>query len=156
MANVHVLLLLRFVGTQGYFSMQLLQLAFMTPILFDFYNYDIKNPQFFRLLVKFTQVSFQICLCYECLPRWPECQMHATLICNLEVLYAFVWLSTLHCAQVWRHVCPEVEPGIFFWGGQHKWIKYLFTLKMSKICNLSSAFFCIIGFVDYHFYTSFL
>eukprot|EP00268_Persea_americana_P042286 TRINITY_DN42319_c0_g2_i1.p1 TRINITY_DN42319_c0_g2~~TRINITY_DN42319_c0_g2_i1.p1 ORF type:complete len:166 (-),score=25.45 TRINITY_DN42319_c0_g2_i1:238-711(-) len=33
----------------------LLQLTFMTPILFDFYNYDIKNPHFFQLLVKFTQ-----------------------------------------------------------------------------------------------------
>ncbi|XP_074566363.1 uncharacterized protein LOC141822969 [Curcuma longa] len=33
----------------------LLYLTFVTPILFDFYNYDIQNPEFVELFAKFTQ-----------------------------------------------------------------------------------------------------
>ncbi|KAF6153229.1 hypothetical protein GIB67_036575 [Kingdonia uniflora] len=33
----------------------LLYLAFTTPILYDFYNYDTEKPQFLQLFVKFTQ-----------------------------------------------------------------------------------------------------
>ncbi|XP_010935755.1 uncharacterized protein [Elaeis guineensis] len=33
----------------------LLYLALVTPILFDFYNYNIEKPEFVRLFVRFTQ-----------------------------------------------------------------------------------------------------
>ncbi|XP_058077995.1 uncharacterized protein LOC131226232 [Magnolia sinica] len=33
----------------------ILQLAFATPILYDFYNYDIEKPEFLQLFLKFTQ-----------------------------------------------------------------------------------------------------
>ncbi|KAM0942013.1 putative HR-like lesion-inducer [Dioscorea sansibarensis] len=33
----------------------LLYLAFITPVVYDFYNYDIEKPEFVQLFVKFTQ-----------------------------------------------------------------------------------------------------
>ncbi|OVA02439.1 HR-like lesion-inducer [Macleaya cordata] len=33
----------------------LIHLAFTTPILYDFYNYDIEKPQCVQLFIKFTQ-----------------------------------------------------------------------------------------------------
>ncbi|PIA36471.1 hypothetical protein AQUCO_03400394v1 [Aquilegia coerulea] len=33
----------------------LLHLAISTPILYDFYNYDLENPQFGPLFIKFTE-----------------------------------------------------------------------------------------------------
>ncbi|ONK72317.1 uncharacterized protein A4U43_C04F18080 [Asparagus officinalis] len=33
----------------------LLYLAFITPIVYDFYNYDIERPEFVQLFIKFTQ-----------------------------------------------------------------------------------------------------
>lgn len=33
----------------------LLQLAFISPIVYDFYNYDVEKPEFMQLFVKFTQ-----------------------------------------------------------------------------------------------------
>ncbi|KAJ8639992.1 hypothetical protein MRB53_016686 [Persea americana] len=32
-----------------------LHLAFFSPILYDFYNYDVDKPEFLQLFVKFTQ-----------------------------------------------------------------------------------------------------
>nr|CAD1819000.1 unnamed protein product [Ananas comosus var. bracteatus] len=32
-----------------------LYLAFITPIVYDFYNYDIERPEFVQLFIKFTQ-----------------------------------------------------------------------------------------------------
>lgn len=37
--------------------MKLLHLAVVTPIVFDFYNYDIQKPEFVELFFKFTQVG---------------------------------------------------------------------------------------------------
>lgn len=42
--------------------MQILQLAFFSSILCDFYNYDVEKPEFLQLFVKFTQVS-NVALC---------------------------------------------------------------------------------------------
>ncbi|MQM01879.1 hypothetical protein Taro_034638, partial [Colocasia esculenta] len=36
-------------------SLLALYLAFVTPIVYDFYNYDSEKPQFAQLFVKFTQ-----------------------------------------------------------------------------------------------------
>lgn len=33
----------------------LIHLAFVTPIVYDFYNYDMDTPEFFQLFGKFTQ-----------------------------------------------------------------------------------------------------
>ena len=35
---------------------QLLYLAFITPVVYDFYNYDMERPEFVQLFVKFAQV----------------------------------------------------------------------------------------------------
>lgn len=52
--------------------MKLLHQAITTPILFDFYNYDVDKKEFAQLFVKFTQVSqwmslwiFVSCIHYE-------------------------------------------------------------------------------------------
>ncbi|KAI3980746.1 hypothetical protein MKX01_025311, partial [Papaver californicum] len=42
-------------GIYSPFSFFLIHLAITTPILFDFYNYDIEKPQCVQLFVKFTQ-----------------------------------------------------------------------------------------------------
>lgn len=39
------------------FSGQILHQAITTPILYDFYNYDVEKKEFNQLFVKFTQVS---------------------------------------------------------------------------------------------------
>lgn len=39
-------------------------LAAATPILYDFYNYDIEKPEFIQLFVKFTQVGNEHCCSY--------------------------------------------------------------------------------------------
>ena len=38
------------------FCYQVLYLAFISPIAYDFYNHDIEKPEFVNLFVKFTQV----------------------------------------------------------------------------------------------------
>lgn len=39
------------------FLLQLLHQAIATPILYDFYNYDMDTKEFAQLFIKFTQVS---------------------------------------------------------------------------------------------------
>lgn len=41
------------------FLLQLLHQAIATPILYDFYNYDMDTKEFAQLFIKFTQVSTQ-------------------------------------------------------------------------------------------------
>lgn len=36
--------------------LQLLYLAFITPVVYDFYNYDIEKPEFVQLFNRFAQV----------------------------------------------------------------------------------------------------
>ncbi|XP_068640665.1 uncharacterized protein [Aristolochia californica] len=42
-------------GSSAGASLLLLHLAFFTPILYDFYNYDVEKPQYTQLFNKFTQ-----------------------------------------------------------------------------------------------------
>lgn len=39
---------------------QLIYLAFFTPIAFDFYNYDMEKPEFVLLFSRFIQVCFYV------------------------------------------------------------------------------------------------
>jgi hypothetical protein len=43
-------------------SLQLLNLALFTPIVYDFYNYDMEKAEFVQLFAKFTQVMQVYCL----------------------------------------------------------------------------------------------
>ncbi|XP_020591226.1 uncharacterized protein LOC110032055 [Phalaenopsis equestris] len=47
-------LLFIFSSTFGAYLL-LLYLAFITPIVYDFYNFDIERPEFVQLFIKFTQ-----------------------------------------------------------------------------------------------------
>lgn len=41
----------------NYFMLvQLHYLAFITPVVYDFYNYDMERPEFVQLFIKFAQV----------------------------------------------------------------------------------------------------
>jgi hypothetical protein len=42
-------------------SLQLLNLALITPIVYDFYNYDMEKAKFVQLFAKFTQVIVISC-----------------------------------------------------------------------------------------------
>ena len=44
-------------------SLQLLYLAIVTPIVHDFYNYDMEKAEFAQIFGKFTQVIVDFCIC---------------------------------------------------------------------------------------------
>ena len=44
-------------------SLQLLYLAFVTPIVHDFYNYDMEKAEFAQIFGKFTQVIVDFSIC---------------------------------------------------------------------------------------------
>jgi len=43
--------------------LQLLYLAFVTPIVHDFYNYDMEKAEFAQIFGKFTQVIVDFSIC---------------------------------------------------------------------------------------------
>lgn len=45
-----------FVKVVTFIHVQLVYLAFITPIVYDFYNYDIEKTEFVQLFSKFNQV----------------------------------------------------------------------------------------------------
>lgn len=51
------------------YFMQMLYLAFISPMIYDFYNYHIEEPEFFQVFAMFTQVSnlsFEQCVLAPC------------------------------------------------------------------------------------------
>lgn len=59
-------------GLMDYFfsPLQLIYLAFITPVVYDFYNYNMEKSEFVQLFMKFTQVYTQFSL-FGDLPNLP-------------------------------------------------------------------------------------
>ena len=52
--------------------LQLLHQAIVTPIMYDFYNYDVERKEFAQLFAKFTQVGNQEKLCSIVSPSYHD------------------------------------------------------------------------------------
>lgn len=48
--------LLAHLSNERYLLGQALYLAFITPVVYDFYNYDMEKAEFVQIFMKFTQV----------------------------------------------------------------------------------------------------
>ena len=68
--------------------MKVIHQAIATPILYDFYNYDVDKKEFAQLLVKFTQVTQHISL--EIYHLFHPCLVLLDLEWNFSSFYLIV------------------------------------------------------------------
>lgn len=78
--------------------MQLVYLTFITPVVYDFYNYDIEKPEFVQLFVKFTQA----CLLSFSLSSLLDYKIElAEWIIPLFVAWCRTWPCSARCSFSW-------------------------------------------------------